>query len=37
MDISGGLCVDDVPVGGNSIEDLQGKWLRPWRHLSTEL
>lgn len=38
MDISGGLCVDGVPVGGNStIEDLQGKWLRPWRHLPTEL
>ncbi|KAL4073853.1 pseudouridine synthase [Scleroderma citrinum] len=33
-DVSGGLCVDDQPVSGGSIEDLQGKWLRPWHHMS---
>lgn len=29
MDISGGLCVDDVLTGGNSVEELEGKWLWP--------
>ncbi|KAI6033191.1 pseudouridine synthase [Pisolithus orientalis] len=30
-DVSGGLFVDDEPLGGYDIEDLQGKWLRPRR------
>ncbi|KIK27652.1 hypothetical protein PISMIDRAFT_164361 [Pisolithus microcarpus 441] len=31
MTISGGLFVDDKPLGGYDIEELQGKWLRPRR------